>query len=70
MEEAEKIADDVAVIDHGKIVAQGTPEMLKQKSKTESLEDAFLVLTGHGMREEESNSVDNMRMHRRMWGRR
>ena len=25
MEEAERVADHIAVIDHGKIVAQGTP---------------------------------------------
>jgi ABC-2 type transport system ATP-binding protein len=41
MEEAERVAQKIAIIDHGKIVAQGTPAELKQQTKTTSLEDAF-----------------------------
>ncbi len=70
MEEAERIAQKVAVIDHGKIIAQGTPEELKQKTHKNSLEDAFLSLTGRAIREEEANNADMMRIHRRMWVRR
>lgn len=70
MEEADKIAQRVAIIDHGKIIAQGTPKELKNQTKTKSLEDAFLALTGHEIREEVPSGVDNMRMHRRMWVRR
>ncbi len=66
MEEAEKVAQKVAIIDHGKIISQGTPEELKQKTKTNSLEDAFLSLTGTAIREEGANSIDHMRMRRRM----
>ena len=66
MEEAEKIADRVAIIDYGKIIAQGTPVELKEKTKTQSLEEAFIKLTGHQIREEEANSVDRMRMRRRV----
>jgi len=69
MEEAEKIADRIAIIDHGKIVAQGTAEALKQQTKTNSLEEAFLSLTGHVIREEEAGSLDQMRMKRRAWRR-
>jgi len=69
MEEADRIAQRIAIIDHGKIIAQGSPEELKQKTKTTLLEDAFLALTGRGIREEESGAVDNLRMHRRMWRR-
>jgi len=47
MEEAEKVAQKIAIIDHGKIVAQGTPAGLRQKIKTSSLEEAFLALTGN-----------------------
>ncbi|MCX6738317.1 MAG: ATP-binding cassette domain-containing protein [Candidatus Parcubacteria bacterium] len=65
MEEAEKAAQKVAVIDHGKIVARGTPSELKQQTNTASLEDAFLALTGTTIREEESNHIDHMRAHRR-----
>jgi ABC-2 type transport system ATP-binding protein len=65
MEEAEKIADRVAIIDYGKIVAQGTPAELKEKTKTQNLEEAFINLTGHQIREEKVNFIDRMRMRRR-----
>lgn len=65
MEEADRIADRIAIIDHGKIVAAGTPRDLKAKTKTVNLEDAFLSLTGKTMREEEASGVDKMRQMRR-----
>lgn len=61
MEEAERIADKVAIIDHGKIVAQGTSEELKKLTKTKTLEEAFLSLTGHEIREESANPLTAMR---------
>ncbi|MCX6764727.1 MAG: ATP-binding cassette domain-containing protein [Candidatus Nealsonbacteria bacterium] len=68
MEEAEKIAQKIAIIDHGKIVAQGTIPKLKEQTKTNSLEEVFLLLTGNTIREEEAGSIDRMRtimkMHR------
>jgi ABC-2 type transport system ATP-binding protein len=67
MEEAEKIARRVAIMDHGKIITQGTADELKKQTKTNSLEEAFLKLTGKAIREEEANSTDNLRMTRRMW---
>lgn len=70
MEEAERIADRIAVIDHGKIIAEGTAQQLKVRTKTATLEDAFLALTGHAIREEEVSGVDRMRMRRQMWRRR
>ncbi|MDD5146284.1 MAG: ATP-binding cassette domain-containing protein [Candidatus Pacebacteria bacterium] len=65
MQEAERVADRVAVIDHGVIVAQGTPDQLKQQTGAQSLEDAFLDLTGHAIREE---TADNWERVRRMRG--
>ncbi len=65
MDEAEKIAERIAIIDYGKIVAQGTPAELKEKTKTQSLEEAFINLTGRQIREEEASPVDKMRMRRR-----
>lgn len=69
MEEAERAASRVAIIDRGKIVAEGAPAGLKQKTGTSSLEDAFIALTGRGIRDEEAGSIDHMRMRRRVWGR-
>lgn len=66
MEEAEKISDRVAVIDHGKIVAMGTPVQLKEKTGKGSLEEAFLALTGKTIREEEATAIDMLRNRRRM----
>jgi len=70
MEEADRVADDVAVIDHGKIVAQGSPAALKENTKAKTLEDAFIALTGHTIREEEGSVKDRMRRMARVWGRR
>ncbi len=67
MEEADRVAEQVAVIDHGKIIAQGTPKELKTKTKTTSLEDAFLNLTGRQIREEEASGADNLRRHAKMF---
>jgi ABC-2 type transport system ATP-binding protein len=61
MEEAERIANRIAIIDHGKIVATGTSAELRKSTKTDSLEDAFLALTGNAIREEEGKSIDLIR---------
>ncbi|MCX6726341.1 MAG: ATP-binding cassette domain-containing protein [Candidatus Shapirobacteria bacterium] len=66
MEEAAKIATRIAVIDHGKIVAEGTSQSLMVKTKTKTLEEAFLQLTGHEIREEEASKLDHLRNHRQM----
>jgi len=69
MEEADRAANRVAVIDHGKIVAQGSPAELKAQTAASTLEDAFLALTGKGMRAEEASGQDRMRTMSRVWGR-
>lgn len=61
MEEAEKMAQRIAIIDKGKIVAEGTSEQLKAQTHTDSLEAAFLELTGKDIREEHSNNHNNFR---------
>ena len=66
MEEAEKVAQRIAIIDHGKIVAVGTPAELKAHTNTHSVEEAFLSLTGKTIRDEEANNVDAMRIRHRM----
>ena len=69
MEEADRVAHAVSIIDHGTIIAGGSSSELKSRTGTSSLEDAFLKLTGAVIREEEASSVDSMRQHRRMWRR-
>jgi len=61
MEEAERVAHRIAVIDHGQVVASGTLNELKQKTNAETLEQAFLTLTGSTIREESASSKDRMR---------
>ena len=68
MEEADKVAQRIAVIDHGKIVAMGSGEELKKQTGTTSLEDAFLKLTGSDIREESAGAGDHMRQMRQAWG--
>lgn len=52
MEEAEEICDRVGIIDHGKLIALGTPKQLKDKFKAKDLEEVFIGLTGRKIREE------------------
>jgi ABC-2 type transport system ATP-binding protein len=66
MEEADKVAQRIAIIDHGKIVGMGSSKELKKKTKKRSLEDAFIALTGKHIREEEASSLEKMRVHARM----
>ena len=69
MDEAEKTAQRVAIIDHGRIVAQGSAEELKSQTGADSLEGAFLKLTGSTIREESSTGLDQMRQFAKMWQR-
>lgn len=46
IEEAEALASRVAILNHGRCVAMGTPDTIKRTTNSETLEDAFIVLTG------------------------
>ena len=46
LEEAEQICDRVAIIDRGRLVAQGNPLELNQLHKVQSLEEVFIKCTG------------------------
>ena len=67
MEEAERAAQRVAIIDHGKIVMNDTPANIIALSCTASLEDAFIKLTGRAIREQEGTGMDQMRTMRQAW---
>jgi ABC-2 type transport system ATP-binding protein len=70
MHEAELYANRVAIIDHGKIIEMGSSTQLKKKTKTKSLEEAFLKLTGQQMREESGKMIDRVRAAAKSWGNR
>ena len=70
MEEAERIAQRIAIVDHGKIIASGTASELNKQTGGKSLEESFLKLTGSKIRDEEASGVDMLRAHRQMWRRR
>ncbi len=70
MEEAERVAHRIAIMDHGRIVAQGSPADLKAQTGTETLEQAFVALTGSAIRDEDMGAADQMRQMARMWRRR
>jgi ABC-type multidrug transport system ATPase subunit len=46
--EVELLADRIAVIDAGRLLACDTPSALKRTTSASSLDDVFLRLTGHG----------------------
>jgi ABC-2 type transport system ATP-binding protein len=59
MEEAESLCSRIAIMDHGKVIAEGTPQQLILQYAPEpperplhgNLEDVFLHLTGSALRE-------------------
>ena len=69
MDEADRVAGRIGIIDHGKLIALGTSQTLKQQTQKESLEEAFLALTGTEIRDEAAGPSDRMRAMARMWRR-
>jgi len=67
MDEADRVAHRIGVIDHGRLVAQGTPREIKDQTKTETLEEAFLALTGSTIRDESADPAAAMRQFAKMW---
>jgi ABC-2 type transport system ATP-binding protein len=70
MDEADRVAHRIAIMDHGAIVAMGTSAELKAQTSTDSLEAAFLALTGTSIRDEAASSTDHMRRFAQMWQKR
>jgi ABC-2 type transport system ATP-binding protein len=62
LDEAEDVAERIAIIDHGLIVARGTTSELTKQTGTKSLEEAYLSLTGKTLRDETSESNNGLNM--------
>jgi len=45
MDEADRLCDRLGIIDHGRLVAEGTPALLKASAASDSLEDVYLHYT-------------------------
>jgi ABC-2 type transport system ATP-binding protein len=66
MDEADRAASRIAIIDHGRLVGLGTSRELKEKTGKDTLEEAFLALTGSALRDETIGIEDQMRTVARM----
>lgn len=53
MAEAERLCDRIGFIAHGNLIAEGTADVLKTKAGAETLEDAFISLTGAEFKKED-----------------
>lgn len=65
LDEAEEVAERIAIIDHGSIVASGTTAELTKQTGTKTLEEAYLKLTGKMIRDDDeagNNDGLNFRM--------
>jgi ABC-2 type transport system ATP-binding protein len=63
LDEVEKIANRVAIIDQGKIIDIGTVEQIKERNQALTLEEAFISLTGKNMRQERGDSLSTIRQY-------
>jgi ABC-2 type transport system ATP-binding protein len=61
MDEAERLCDRVAIVDHGRVIAEGTPDTLmasvaapprEPRVHAATLEDVFVALTGRHLRDD------------------
>jgi len=67
LEEAERHCDRLAIMDHGQLVAQGTPADLIAAHDASGIEDVFVAVTGRTI--EEGGSFRDVRRQRRIAGR-
>ena len=64
MDEAERQCDRIAIMDQGRLVAQGTPVELCEQFCVQSLDDVFAAATGRTI--EEGGSFRDARRRRRL----
>ncbi len=62
LDEVEQNASQVSIIDNGIIIADGTIDSLKKETNTNTMEDAYLALTGNMIREEGSDTSNRSRI--------
>jgi ABC-2 type transport system ATP-binding protein len=67
MEEAERHCDRLAIMDHGHLVAQGTPADLVAAHDASGIEDVFVAVTGRTI--EDGGSIRDVKRQRRIAGR-
>jgi ABC-2 type transport system ATP-binding protein len=46
LEEADRLADTIAIVDMGRVVAEGTPSQLKVRTESRTLDDVYLHYAG------------------------
>jgi len=59
MAEAQRLCARIGFLAHGKLVAEGTAEELIRKSNAETLDDAFIKLTGEELSADELVAVED-----------
>ena len=52
LQEADALAERVIVIDHGRVIADDSPAVLKSAAGVSTLDDVFLELTGRSLRDD------------------
>jgi ABC-2 type transport system ATP-binding protein len=57
LDEADQLADRLAIIDGGRLVAEGNPEDLKASVGASTLDEVFLTLTGHSVDGDEADGA-------------
>jgi len=64
MEEAERYCERLAIIDVGRLVAQGEPAELTERCGRENLEEVFAAVTGHDIDQEQGGRLSDVRAQR------
>src|SRR5260370_41963424 len=60
MAEAERLCARIGFLAHGKLVAEGTAQELTKKAQAETLDDAFIRLTGEELSDKESDVAETI----------
>jgi oleandomycin transport system ATP-binding protein len=58
LEEADQLAEQIGVVDHGRMIATGSPQELKASTGSDTLDDVFLALTGHDTKLSDNNDLE------------